>query len=142
MENTCVEERCWFYVLIKELASSKDGVLEFKNCPFYQEMIFTPNPVGSTAGTAKLVKDCTCKRHLLFLLEQVYPRLIGVQQSNEEMRNSYSETKATVASFMDFIKHASDPKERPIVEMKKTVYAIPAPPSGETEGVTEANGDQ
>lgn len=121
MENTCVEEKCWFYVLIKELAASKEGVLEFKNCPFYQEMIFTPNPVGSTAGSAKLVKDCTCKRNLLFLLEQVYPRLVGVQQSNEEMRNSYKETTVAVSKFVEFIKNAN---EAPVVEMKKSVYEI------------------
>ena len=122
MENTCMEEKCWFYVLIKELAPNKEGMLEFKNCPFYQEMVFTPAPVGATSGTAKLVKDCTCKRSLLFLLEQVYPRLVGVQKSNEEMRNSYEASIVAVKDFVNNFQKIELPnrEETPAIEMKKT----------------------
>lgn len=126
MENTCMEEKCWFYVLIKELAPNKEGMLEFKNCPFYQEMVFTPAPVGATSGTAKLVKDCTCKRSLLFLLEQVYPRLLGVQKSNEEMRNSYESSIVAVKDFVNNFQKIELPnrEETPAIEMKKTAYEM------------------
>jgi len=100
MEDTCVGERCWFYLLVKELVGS--GVdLEFKNCPFYQEMIFTPDPIGERAKSAKVIKDCVNRRSLLFTLEELYPRMRGVQSSQEEMRNRTSEATRV---FSDILK--------------------------------------
>jgi hypothetical protein len=90
MEDTCKKESCWFYIMMKDLVGNKDSssLLDFKNCPFYQEMIFTPQAIGEKIETAKVVKDCTNKRSLLILLEEIYPRVLGVQKSHEEMRNS------------------------------------------------------
>lgn len=119
MENTCTEEKCWFYLLIKELAGDKTS-LEFKNCPFYQELIFTPSPIGGRIESAKTVKDCSNKRSLLILLEEVYPRLLGVQKSNEEMRNSYDNSSQAMMKFVDHIK---DINEQRIIETKE-VHAI------------------
>lgn len=120
MENTCTEEKCWFYVLIKELAGDKAGVLEFKNCPFYQELIFTPSPIGGRVESAKVVKDCSNKRSLLVLLEEVYPRLLGVQKSNEEMRNSYDNSSVAMMKFIDQVKEINSQKA---LQMKK-VYEV------------------
>lgn len=100
MENTCRGKECWFYLLIKDLSGEKSESLDFQNCPFYVEMMFTPNPVGGKIETAKLIKDCVNKRSLLMLLEEVQPRLIGVQKSNEEMRNRSAEAKDTIRDFM------------------------------------------
>ena len=88
MEDTCVKENCWFYVLIAELSGAKTQSLDFKNCPFYQEMIFTPQSIGEKTQTAKVIHDCSNKRSLLVLLEDILPRMMGVQKSNEEMRNA------------------------------------------------------
>jgi hypothetical protein len=93
MENTCVGEKCWFYLLIKDLTGNKEKSLDFKDCPFYMEMIWTPVSVGGKNESAKIIKDCSNKRSLLVLLEDVHPRLTGVEKSHEEMRNRYVETK-------------------------------------------------
>jgi len=104
MENTCVEEKCWLYQLTKDLSGS---VPDVKSCPFYVEMIWTPTPVGEKPSSAKVVKDCSNKRALLMLLEDVYPRLMGVQKSNEEMRN---QTKGAVDVFNQLLFAASKKK--------------------------------
>ena len=96
MESTCKGKECWFYLLIKDLSGEKSESLDFQNCPFYVEMMFTPTPIGGKVETAKIVKDCSNKRSLLMLLEDVYPRLAGVQKSNEEMRNASAEARETV----------------------------------------------
>ena len=86
MEDTCKKESCWFYKLMKELLS-EGKKLEVKDCPFYVEFVFTPDSVDGKVQSAKLVKDCANKRSLLFTLEQMYPRMLGIQKSQEEMRN-------------------------------------------------------
>lgn len=89
MEDTCKGKDCWLYLLAKEMIGNKgDALSEFKNCPFYVEMMWTPNPVGGKIESAKIIKDCSNKRSLLVLLEDIHPRLTGVQKSHEEMRNS------------------------------------------------------
>lgn len=95
MDDTCVGHKCWFYGLIKSLTNNDPEMMDIKNCPFYTEMIFTPAPIGGKVESAKLIKDCVNKRSLLIMLEEVYPRVLGVQKSQEEMRNSTD--KATVA---------------------------------------------
>ena len=100
MESTCKGKECWFYLLIRDLSGEKSESLDFQNCPFYVEMMFTPTPIGGKVETAKIVKDCSNKRSLLMLLEDVYPRLAGVQKSNEEMRNASAEAKDTIMDFM------------------------------------------
>jgi len=87
MEDTCQGKKCWFYLLIKDLVQN-DEIMDFKNCPFYVEMIFTPTTIGEKVEVAKIIKDCANKRSLLTLLEDIHPRLTGVQKSQEEMRNS------------------------------------------------------
>jgi hypothetical protein len=110
--------------LIKELVGDKvsqdTSILDIKNCPFYQEMIFTPTPIGGKVESAKTIKDCANKRSLLILLEEVYPRLLGVQKSNEEMRNSYDNSSQAMMKFVDHIK---DINEQRIIETKE-VHAI------------------
>ena len=86
MEDTCKKENCWFYRLMKELLPEGEKI-EVSDCPFYVEMIFTPDSVDGKVQSAKLIKDCANKRSLLFTLEQMYPRMLGVQKSQEEMRN-------------------------------------------------------
>jgi hypothetical protein len=113
MENTCRGKDCWFYLLIKELSGNKEP-LEFKNCPFYQELIFTPNPIGEKVESAKVVKDCTNKRSLLILLEEVYPRLLGVQQSNEEMRNSTDHGANILKDFIGVLETVREQKSIPM----------------------------
>lgn len=104
MEDTCVGEKCWFYLIAKEFVG---GTPEIKNCPFYVEMIWTPVPIGSKVETAKIVKDCSNRRSLLALLEDIHPRLTGVQKSNEEMRN---QTKGAVDVFNQLLAAASQRK--------------------------------
>lgn len=111
MENTCKEKECWFYLLIKDLAGEKSEVLDFKNCPFYIEMMFTPTPIGGKVESAKLIKDCSNKRSLLMLLEDVYPRLAGVQKSNEEMRNASAEAKEAVRNIFEIFEDRMRNKE-------------------------------
>jgi hypothetical protein len=106
MEDTCRGKQCWFYILIKDLTSKQGNEqLDFKDCPFYSEMIFTPSPIGAKVETAKTIKDCSNKRSLLLLLQEVYPRLLGVQASNEEMRNSSDKASSVIG---DFLKIASE----------------------------------
>lgn len=110
MEDTCVGKKCWFYLLIKELIGNKEDGLEFKNCPFYQEMIFTPSPMGTKVETAKTIHDCTNKRSLLILLEEVFPRLLGLQQANEESRNSTENAKNKLIEFVEMANAVRDSK--------------------------------
>ena len=85
MEDTCRKETCWFYMLIKDLLGKEPDV---KDCPFFNEMIWTPQGMGEKVESAKVIQDCVNKRSLSVLLEFVYPRLLGVQQSNEQQRNA------------------------------------------------------
>jgi hypothetical protein len=100
MESTCKKGNCWFYLLMKELLGKE---LDFKDCPFYQEMIWTPDPVGEKPSSAVTIQDCVNKRSLLFQLEQVYPRLMGVQQSNEQMRNASYSASTQVAEALQML---------------------------------------
>jgi len=105
MEDTCVGEKCWLYLLVKEFL----GVTapDVKECPFYVEMIWTQVPIGTKVDSAKVVKDCSNRRGLLTLLEDIHPRLTGVQKSNEEMRN---QTKNAVDVFNQLLSAASQRK--------------------------------
>jgi hypothetical protein len=116
MEDTCVGAKCWFYLLIKDLKGADSEILEFKNCPFYIEMIHTPTPIGGKAETAKLIKDCSNKRSLLMLLEDVYPRLMGVQKSNEEMRNASAEAKEAVRDIFETFNRIRRPELKTYVQ--------------------------
>ena len=101
MEDTCVGEKCWLYMLVREFLGPAPDI---KNCPFYMEMIWTAVPVGGKVDSAKVVKDCSNRRSLLALLEDIHPRLTGVQKSNEEMRN---QTKNAVDVFNQLLYEAS-----------------------------------
>lgn len=102
MEDTCKGKNCWFYILIKELIGkeNQETISDFSNCPFYQELIWTPDSVGSKVETAKTIKDCTNKRSLLFLLEDILPRMRGVQKTQEEMRNSSENAKEVFSNML------------------------------------------
>lgn len=108
MEDTCRGKDCWFYILIKDLIGDKSDSLDFKNCPFYQEMVWTPSPIGGKVETAKTIKDCANKRSLLILLEDIHPRIAGIQQSQEQMRN---ESINATEIFSNFIQIATMKKE-------------------------------
>lgn len=88
MEDTCRGCTCWFYLMMKDL---RGGELDFKDCPFYVEMVWTPDPVGVKVQTAKVIKDCANKRSLQWMLENVQPRLVGLQQASEQARNKSAE---------------------------------------------------
>lgn len=87
MEDTCRGVNCWFYGMMKELRGREP---ELQDCPFYVELVWTPS---GTEGpkTAKVIKDCSNKRSLMWLLERVEPRLTGLQSSNEQARNKTDE---------------------------------------------------
>lgn len=114
MENTCQGKKCWFYLLIKELIGNNQTDLEFKNCPFYMEMVWTPVAVEGQSSSAKIIKDCSNKRNTLVLLEDIYPRLTGVQKSQEEMRNGSE--KATEV-FSNFLKLVSEKKTKQFIDI-------------------------
>ena len=88
MEDTCRGCTCWLYLMMKDL---RGGGLDFNDCPFYVEMVWTPDPVGGKVQTAKVIKDCTNKRSLQWMLENVHPRLVGLQQASEQARNKSDE---------------------------------------------------
>lgn len=116
MEDTCKGKECWFYKIANEWVG-QGNTLDFKDCPFYQEMIFTPTPVGGKVETAKTVRDCVNKRSLLILLEEVFPRLLGVQQSNEAMRNSTEEAKNKLVEYVKILSVVNDsPRIREVEE--------------------------
>jgi len=114
VEDTCKGKDCWFYLLIKDLSGDKSESLDFQNCPFYVEMMFTPNPVGGKIETAKLVKDCSNKRSLLMLLEDIHPRLSGVQKSNEEMRNASAKAENAIRMVFDTFENKL--REKPVLK--------------------------
>ena len=113
MEDTCKGKDCWLFILMSDLTSNAP---EIKNCPFYQEMIFTPQAIGEKVETAKVVKDCTNKRSLLVLLEDILPRMVGVQKSQEEMRNQSSES---VSAFLKVLKVL--PSNDNIIDLTKRI---------------------
>lgn len=84
MEDTCAGEKCWLFMLMKDLGGKAP---EIKECPFYVELVWTPAAMGGKVESAKVVKDCANKRGLMWLLEVVHPRLLGLQQANEQARN-------------------------------------------------------
>jgi hypothetical protein len=95
MEDTCIGEKCWLYQLIKEFLGSGKVSPDIAGCPFFMETIWNPISADGSAS-AKVLKDCVNKRGMLTLLVDIYPRLTGVQKSNEEMRN---QTQAAVNVF-------------------------------------------
>ena len=104
MEGTCIKEKCWLYLLTKEFLGSAPDI---ECCPFYMETVWTPIPVDGKAEPAKVLKDCVNKRGMLTMLGDIYPILLGVQQSNEEMRN---QTKGAVDVFNQLLFAASKKK--------------------------------
>lgn len=100
MKDTCRGENCWFYSLIKEFNSDKK-VLNFEDCPFYTELVWTPPKIEGQSLEPLKVKDCSNKRSLLTLMFDVLPRLEGVQVSNEQMRNSTQEATKFVENLVN-----------------------------------------
>lgn len=115
MEDTCRGETCWIYQLMKDLGGKAPDV---KDCPFYVELVWTPDPVGGKVETAKVIKDCSNKRSLLWLLEVVNPRLLGLQEANEQARNKVGELIFTL------VKGFNQVSERAQIEKGKTEKAL------------------
>jgi len=103
MEDTCIGEKCWLNKLVKEFLGNEKEAPDIACCPFFMETIWTPTGPDGKNQPAKVLKDCVNKRGTLTLLTDVYPRLMGVQKSNEEMRN---QTKAAVNVFEELMRAA------------------------------------
>lgn len=98
MNDTCKGKMCWLYILMRDLVGENAGainshsnmpelILDVRNCPFYQEKNWTPDPVNGVIQHTKTVHDCVNIRMYDALLLFVWPRLLGLQQSNESQRN-------------------------------------------------------
>lgn len=105
MEDTCRGESCWFYKLIHDLNGKGHG-LDFQDCPFYVESIWTPDPLGNNTSIPKVIKDCSNKRSLLALLYQVYPGVLSMQKAHEQSRNN---TEKTANKFLEIIQTIKRP---------------------------------
>ena len=76
MNGTCDYKNCKLFDLL-------GGQPE--QCPNYTESWWTPGP-QATDRNPILVKDCAPKRTFL-MIQELSNRLVGVQQSQEELRN-------------------------------------------------------
>ncbi len=105
MEDTCRGTECWFYILIKELIG-KDTALCFDNCPFFVKSTWMPPAeLGGSSNVPKEIKDCSCKRSLIVQLFDILPRLQGVQQSNEQMRNEFVDASNSAKAATEAVIH-------------------------------------
>jgi hypothetical protein len=73
MEETCRKKECANWELYGE-----------GKCPNYIESWWTPNPM--TGGEPKLIADCAPRRTFL-MIQDLHNRLVGVERSQEQMRN-------------------------------------------------------
>ena len=76
MQGTCNPKECKLHDLL-------GGMPE--QCPNYMESWWQPAP-QATDRTPILVKDCAPKRTFL-MIQELSNRLVGVQKSQEELRN-------------------------------------------------------
>jgi len=106
MENTCVHESCEF---AKSLFSKKE------QCPFYVESWWTPAQLSG--GKPILIKDCSQKR-LFIMVQELYNRLVGVEKSQEELRN---ETVWVEAVAMVLGRNTGLDLERIVEERKRMI---------------------
>ena len=123
MDDTCRGKSCWLYTLIRDLNGNGDP--EIKDCPFYQEMIWTPDAVGDKVESAKVIKDCVNKRSLLATMEFVYPRLLGLQQANEQQRNKAESLNQSVGMIIDVLRDAINRKHTELIEQCEINERIP-----------------
>lgn len=91
MKDTCNIKKC---PVAKKLKVRKE-----EECPNYVEGLWTPE--GESKPT--LIKDCVNQRTLL-MIQDLYGRLIGVQKSQEEMRNKYEQSFLSLKLLSENIK--------------------------------------
>jgi hypothetical protein len=106
MENTCVYESCEFG---KSLFAKKE------QCPFYVESWWTPAQLSG--GKPVLIKDCSQKR-LFLMVQELYNRMVGVEKSQEELRN---ETVWTEVVAMVIGKNVGVDLEKMVEERKRMI---------------------
>lgn len=83
MKDTCDIKNC---IVAKKLKIKKP-----EECFNFVESWWTPE--GKKEPT--IVKDCSPKRTFI-MIQELYNRLIGVQKSQEQMRNEYNKTQTVM----------------------------------------------
>lgn len=91
MKDTCELKNC---PVAKKFKIKKEN-----ECPNFIESWWTPE--GEKKPT--LVKDCT-NRRVLLMIQDLYNRLIGVQKSQEQMRNNYDNNQMALNLLSDNIR--------------------------------------
>jgi hypothetical protein len=71
--------------------AKKFKIKKVNECPNYIEGWWTPEGKDKP----KIVHDCVNKR-ILLMIQDLYGRLIGVQKSQEHMRNKYEQNQTTM----------------------------------------------
>ena len=99
MEDTCLKDKCFWWNL-------GDGP-----CPNYVEGWWAP-----TEGPPKLICDCAPKR-ILLLLQEVYNRVLGVQQSNEQQRNVTAQALGAILQLATQKKEALPFKRDEVIDV-------------------------
>jgi hypothetical protein len=119
MEETCKSEGCGMAELFGK-----------KKCPNYIETWWTPQEVGGN-NKPILVCDCAPKRTLL-MIQDLHNRMIGVEQSQEELRNEtvWTEVVATVLGKnigIDLQKFVEERQRlRRVLQLKESVEEKPS----------------
>ena len=85
MEDTCNFKDC--------TVAKKFKLKKPEECPNFVECWWTPNN-GKEKDKPIIIKDCVNKRTFL-MIQDLFNRLIGVQQSQEQMRNKYDQAQET-----------------------------------------------
>lgn len=86
MENTCKPDKCQLHNLLGG---------EPAHCPNYIESWWQPQEGGKPI----LVQDCAPKRQIL-MLQDIFNRLLALQQVNEQQRNENNEVNKAFVGFM------------------------------------------
>lgn len=91
MNDTCNLKEC--------PVAKKFKLKKREECPNYTEGWWT----SQKEDKPKIVHDCANKR-ILLMIQDLYNRLIGVQKSQEQMRNKYEENQAIMSLLSDNIR--------------------------------------
>jgi hypothetical protein len=119
MEETCKPEGCGMAELFGR-----------SKCPNYIETWWKPQKVGGN-NKPVLVCDCAPKRTLL-MIQDLHNRMIGVEQSQEELRNEtvWTEVVATVLGKnigIDLQKFVEERQRlRRVLQLKESVEEKPS----------------
>lgn len=85
--NTCKKEVCIFAKKVK---------IKYKNCPFYVEALWAPEDEKDPI----MIEDCAIVRGLL-MIQDLHNKFVGLQQSQEELRNQAHAVNLITADVMD-----------------------------------------